>query len=208
MPRRPAVSTMRTSLPKLRASRWASLARRSTRGCAGFLVVDLAGVDLRADGLGDDGELFAGGGAVDVDGDEEGAVAPLLEPCRELAAGGGFAGALQAGHEDDGGRLGGEFEAGGVFAEDLDELVVDDLDDLLGGRERGGDAGAEGFFADVVDEALDDGEVDVGFEEGEADFAKGFADVFFGDGALAAKVFEGALELFLQIFKHGRRIQV
>ena len=110
---------------------------------------EVAFVDLGADGLGDDFELLAGGGAVDVDGDEHGAVAALFEPGGELAGGGGFAGALQAGHEDDGGGLGGEFEAGGVGAEGGDELVADDFDDLLGGVEGGGDFGAEGLGADV-----------------------------------------------------------
>ena len=74
-------------------------------------------VELGVDGLGDDFELLAGGGAVDVDGDEQGAVAALFEPGGELAGGGGFAGALEAGHEDDGGGLGREFEARGVVAE-------------------------------------------------------------------------------------------
>ena len=72
-------------------------------------------------------QLLAGGGAVDVDGDEHGAVAGFFEPLGELAGGGGFAGALQAGHEDDGWGLGGFFEAGGVVAEDVDEFVVDDF---------------------------------------------------------------------------------
>ena len=114
--------------------------------------------------------------------------------CGELAGGGGFAGALEAGHEDDAGRLRGGLEAGGVLAEDVDEFVVDDLDDLLGGREGGGDLGAEGAVADVVDELGDDGEVDVGFDEGEADLAQGLADVLVGDGALAAEGLEGSLE--------------
>ncbi len=83
------------------------------------------------------------------------------------------------------------------------ELVVDDFDDLLGGRERGGDLGAEGFGLDVVDEGVDDGEVDVGLEEGEADLAHGFGDVFVGEGALAAEGLEGALELVGEVFKHG-----
>ncbi len=39
MPRRPAVSTMRMSLPKLRASRRASLARRRTSGVPYELLV-------------------------------------------------------------------------------------------------------------------------------------------------------------------------
>ena len=85
-------------------------------------------------------------------------------------------------------------EARGVLAEDVDELVVDDFDDLLGGRERGGDLGAEGAGADVLDELGDDGEVDVGLEEGEADLAEGVGDVLVGDGALAAEGLEGTLE--------------
>ena len=165
--------------------------------------VELAFVELGADGLGDDFELLAGGGAVDVDGDEQGAVAALFEPGGELAGGGGFAGALQAGHEDDGGGLGGEFEAGGVGAEGGDELVADDFDDLLGGGEGGGDFGAEGLGADVFDEVAGDVEVDVGLEEGDADLAEGVVDVLVGEGALAAEGLEGALEFFGEVFKHG-----
>ena len=130
-------------------------------------------------------------------------MAALLEPLGEFAGGGGFAGALQAGHQDDGGRLGGEFEAGGVRAEDGDELVVDDLDDLLGGGEGGGDLGAQGLGADVFDEVAGDVEVDVGFEQGDADLAEGFVDVLVGEGALAAEGLEGALEFFGESFKHG-----
>ena len=104
---------------------------------AGGLALLVAFVEFGLDGLGDDLELLAGGGAVDVDRDQHGAVAALLEPGGQLAGGGGFAGALQAGHQDDRGRLRGELEAGRVFAEQGDQLVADDLDDLLGGRERG-----------------------------------------------------------------------
>ena len=93
------------------------------------------------------------------------------------------------------GRLGGILEARGVLAEDVDELVVDDLDDLLGGERAVATCVAEGAGADVLDEFGDDVEVDVGLEEGEADLAEGVGDVLVGDGALAAEVFEGALEL-------------
>ena len=53
---------------------------------------------------------------------------------------------------------------------------------------------AEGAGADVLDEFVDDGEVDVGLEEGEADLAEGVGDVLVGDGALAAEGLEGTLE--------------
>ena len=93
-------------------------------------------------------------------------------------------------------------EAGGVFAEDVDEFVVDNFDDLLGGGERGGDLFAHGAGADVFDELVDDGEVDVGFEEGEADLAEGVGDVLVGDGALTAEGLEGTLEFVAEVFKH------
>ena len=169
----------------------------------GGVVLEIAGVELGFDGFGDDFELLAGGGAVDVDRDQHGAVAALLEPLGEFAGGGGFAGALQAGHQDDGGRLRGEFEAGRVRAEGRDELVADDLDDLLGGGEGGGDLGAQGLGADLFDEVAGDVQVDVGFEQGDADLAQGFVDVLVGEGALAAEGLEGALEFFGESFKHG-----
>ncbi len=71
---------------------------------------------------------------------------------------------------------------------------MDDFNDLLGGGEGGGDLFADGAGADVVDELGDDGEVDVGFEEGEANLAEGVGDVLVGDGALTAEGLEGSLE--------------
>ena len=131
-------------------------------------------------------------------------MATFFEPDGELAAGGGFAAALEAGHEDDRGRAGGELEARGVFAEEVDELVANDFDDLLGGREGGEDFLADGLDADLLDEVFGDVEVDVGFEEGHADFAQGFGDVLFGEHTLAPEVLEGALQFVCQILKHGQ----
>ncbi len=169
---------------------------------AGGLIVELAFVEAGFDGLGDDLELLARGGAVDVDGDEHGAMAAFFEPGSQLAAGCGFAGALQAGHQDDGGRLRGEFEAGSVAAEEFDQLVADDLDDLLGGRERGKHLGANGFGADVLDEFVDDVEIDVGIEHGDADLFEGLIHVFFRESALAPEGLEGSLQLFCKVLKH------
>ena len=156
--------------------------------------VELAFVDLRADGGGDEAELLARGGTIDVDGDEHGAVPGFFEPAGEFGGGGGFAAALEAGHEDDAGGLRGFLEARGVLAEDVDEFVMDDFDDLLVRGEGGGDFPAEGAVADVVDDLGNDGERDVGLDEGEADFAEGVADVLVGDGALAAESLKGSLE--------------
>ena len=62
---------------------------------------------------------------------------------------------------------------------------------------------AESLGADFFDEVAGDVEVDVGFEEGDADLAESFVDVLVGEGALAAESLEGALEFFGEVFKHG-----
>ncbi len=165
--------------------------------------VERALVELGGDGFGDDAELLARGGPVDVDGDEHGAMASLFEPCGELGRGGGLAAALQAGHQHDAGRLRAGAEARGVLAKEGDEFVVDDFDDLFGGREGGGDLRAERAESDVLDQVGDDGEADVGLDEGDADFAEGFGDVLVGDGALAAQGLEGTLEFVAERFKHA-----
>ncbi len=108
-------------------------------------------------------------------------VVVLPEPCKP-------------GHQNHGRRLGGEVEARGVFAEQRNQFVADDLDHLLGGRERGEHFAADGLLADVLDEVGDDLEVDVGFEQSDADLAQSFGDVFFGERALAAKALEDALQ--------------
>ena len=148
---------------------------------------------LRLDGLGDNLQLLARGGTIDVHRHQHGTMSALLEPVRQLARGGGLTGTLQAGHQHHGGRLRGELQLGRVFAEDVDQFVANDLDDLLGGRKRGHHFLAERLLADVLDQFLDDLEVDVGFQQRHADFFQRFADVFFGQRALSAQVLKGAL---------------
>ncbi len=55
------------------------------QSCAGGFALLIALVEARFNLLGDDFELFARGGAVDVDRDEHGTVTALLEPGGELA---------------------------------------------------------------------------------------------------------------------------
>ena len=54
-----------------------------------------------------------------------------LQVVTELPGEGGLARPLQAREHDDGRRILGELQAPGLSAEDADELLVDDLDDLL-----------------------------------------------------------------------------
>src|SRR5205823_2869124 len=51
-------------------------------------------------------------------------------------------------------------------------------------------------------ELLDDFDVNVRFEQRQADLAHGLADIFFRQRSLAAQVLKGALEFVRKIFKH------
>ena len=89
-----------------------------------------------------------------------------------------------------------------MAAEDLDEFLVDDLDDLLGGRKRGQDFLAHGLRFDVLDELLDHPEIDVGFEQRHADFAQGALHVFGRELAFAAQVLENPLQFIREVVEH------
>ena len=88
-----------------------------------------------------------------------------------------------------GGTLG-EPQRPGLAAEDADQFLVDDLDDLLCRVQRGVDLCALRPLADVADELLDDVEVDVRLEQREPDLAGGGVDVGVGQPGLAPQVAE------------------
>ncbi len=176
------------------ASRRASLARRSTVARVGF--ADFAFVDVGLDCLGHDFQLLAGSGTVHVDRNQQRPMAALLQPVRQLAGRGGLAGTLQAGHEHDRRWLRSELHLGSIAAQDLDQFIAQNLDDLLGGRERRRHLLPDSLFLDVVDELLYDLEVDVGFEQRQPDGAQRLLNVFFIEGGLAPQGLERALKLF------------
>src|SRR5439155_6031466 len=103
--------------------------------------------------------------ALQVSGNEQRRVALLFQPAAELACECRLAGTLQAGEQYDGWRVLREAEPPGLAAENVDELLVDDLDDLLRGVECLADLSAAGAVFDVADEVLDHRQRDVGFEQ-------------------------------------------
>ena len=111
-------------------------------------VAGLGGEDGHADALAVDLELLDGVGALEVGGDQHRGLALLLEPQRELGRQRRLAGALEAGEHDDRRAGLGVAQPAGLAAEDRDELVVDDLDDLLGRVERPADLLAAGALLD------------------------------------------------------------
>ena len=85
----------------------------------------------------------------------------------------------------------------------VDQLVVDDLDDLLAGRQALEDLVADGLLADARDEVLDDLEVDVRLEQREADLAHGGIDVGLADPAAAGQVAERLAQPLAEGVEHG-----
>jgi len=69
-----------------------------------------------------------------------------------------------------------------------------DLHDLLARGQAVEHVAAHGALAYTVDELLDDGEVDIGLEQREADLAHGLVDVVLGQATLAPKAVEGGAE--------------
>jgi hypothetical protein len=82
----------------------------------------------------------------------------------------------------------------------------DDADQRLAGREAALHLGADCLHLHRVDEALDHGQRDVGFQQRHAHFAHGFGNVVFGQAAAAAQRIDCLREAFSELGKHGARL--
>ena len=124
---------------------------------------------------------------------------------RQLGRGRRLARALQAGHQDDGGRRGVQIDRGRLLAaQHLDQAVIDDLDHLIGRLDRTDDVLARGALGGEGDEVLDDGQGDVGLEQRHADFAHRLGDVLFGQGAAPGDPVEDACQPLVQSLEHSQ----
>ena len=85
----------------------------------------------------------------------------------------------------------GQGQAARLATEDLLELLVDDLDNLLGRVQRLRDDDAVGALLDALDDGAHDGQGDVRLEQRETDFACGGVDVLLSEAALATQPLEG-----------------
>ena len=121
-------------------------------------------------------ELRHGRGPLKVGGDEKRRAAVLAQHQRELAGCRRLPRALEADEQDHRRRPPGEREPRVAAAHDPRQLLVDDLHDLLAGREALRHLLAERALLDRCDEVLDDVEVDVGLEQRETDLAHRLGD--------------------------------
>ena len=152
--------------------------------------------DLDVDVFRDDLQLLARRRPVNVHRDEHRAMVVFREPLGELSGGRRLAGALQADHHDDRWRLRREVQPDVLAAQDLDQLVMDDLDDLLPRAQALHHFLSERLLLHGIRELLHDLEVHVGFEQGDSDFLERLVEVLFADAAFALEVLENALQFF------------
>ena len=124
------------------------------------------------------------------------------KPASQLAGGRGLARALEPDDQEDARRLIGISQLGFVAAQDLDQFLMNDLDDLLGGRKRGHHFLAHGLRLDVLDELLDHPEIDVGFQQRHANFTQGALHIFGRELAFATQVLENPLQFIREVVEH------
>ena len=133
---------------------------------------------------------------------EQGFPAVLLEHPRELAGGGGLAGALKAHHHHHRRPVRDELYAGNRLTHHRDQLVVNYLYDLLARGEALQHTRANRLHADGLDELLDNLEINVRFEQGHPYFAERFGYVRLGQEPPALQLFKYIFEFFGKTLKH------
>src|SRR5207248_1935182 len=89
-----------------------------------------------------------------------------------------------------------------VAAEGVDQLLVDDLDDLLGRAQALGQVEPDALLFDAGHYALDHAEVHVGLEQGESDLAQDLVDLAFAQPSPAAQALEDPLETIGKSVEH------
>ena len=162
-----------------------------------------AGGDLRGRFAGDDGErghvgllaehaqLLLRRGAPRIErGHQYFLLVAGLKALAELGGGGGLARALQADQHHHHRRRGGEVDALRVMPKHPHQLVIDDLDDHLAGRDRAHHVLADRLRLHAVDEVAHHVERDIGFEQRAAHLAHGFRHVSLAQRALAGELVE------------------
>ena len=147
-------------------------------------------------------ELVHRGGAAEVGGDEQRALLALAEMQGEFGGGGRLAGALQSDEQQRGGQRRAGDDGAVPLAEQFDELVVNEFDDLLAWGDAAQRVGFGGALLDAGGEVAGDLEVDVGLEEREADFAQRLVDVGVGEPPLVAEPGEHGREFVGERVEH------
>ena len=148
-------------------------------------------------------QLQDGGRAINVGAGEQHLLALVFfQPLGELAGRGGFTRALQAGQQNDHGRLRAQVQRPDARAHQRDQLIVDEFDQHLAGRQALVELLADHLAADGVDEALDHRQRDIRLQQRHAHLAQGVGDVLLGEAPATAQALHDALQAFSQFVEH------
>ncbi len=140
-------------------------------------------------------ELLDGRGPLHVRGHQIRLLPLALEAPGQLGRGGGLAGALQAHQHHGHRRFAAQIQPGRLPAQQRRQLLVDDLDDLLGRGQRPHDLFPHRPLPDALDEGLGDLIIDVGFEKRQAHLAQGLPHLGLGELAPAFELLEDGVQL-------------
>ena len=154
--------------------------------------------DLRGEGR----QLLDRGGPMQVARDQHGTAPLFLEQLGQLGGRGCFARAVEADHHDPARLV--ELQGFGVSSEQRRQLIVEDFDDLLPGRDAAQHFLAERLLAHAGDERLGHLEMHVCFQQRETHLTHRVGNVGLADGTMAAQVLEDVLQLVAELGKHGR----
>ena len=154
-------------------------------------IARLGGPHLDAGALADDLELLDSVGALEVGGHEEDGLALLAQPLAELSGQRRLTSALEASQHEDGRAGLCEGQLTGGAAQNLNELVVNDRDDLLAGVEGLGARRTVCLLTHLGGELTNDGEGDIRLDECAANIGNRLVDVRLGQDPTAAQGAEG-----------------
>ena len=136
-------------------------------------------------------QLGNGGRTVHVAGRQQRALAELAaHQAGQLRAVGGFTGALQTHHHHHRRPTVGSGDLGVGTAHQFGQFLVDDLDDLLGGRQALQHVAAHAALRHLGHKVLDYLVADVGLQQRQTHFTHTGADVGFRQAALPPEVLE------------------
>ena len=149
-------------------------------------------------------QLLDSGRAVDVSGHHHDfLLLTLLQETRKLGHGGGFTGTLQARHQNNGRRLGGQIQGVVGIAHGVNQLVVDDLHKRLARVQALQHFLPQGLFLYLLDKLFHHRQGHIGLQQCLAHFAQGVADIVFGQGTLTCQAFKRRSQPIGEILEHG-----
>ena len=142
----------------------------------------------------DDLKLLDRRRTVNVAGNKQGSVSLIFKHESKLCTVGGFTGALQAAHHDDGRRMVGDGESCFRSAHKGNQFFVDDFDNHLRRRQAFHNLGADGTLGNGFRKVLGDFIVDVGLQKGKSHLTHCVLNVAFGQCALTFQLFKSGFE--------------